>query len=730
MKKDAPPLFAVLRQSGLSGLLLGAVAFFLLFGGAPLQVQEVGWLLQGDAGAHYLSWAFFRSEPWSFPLGQMHQYGLELASNTVFADSIPLLALPLKVLHPFLPTEFQYFGWWLLVCYLLQGFFAWRLLRIFTNRWDLLIGGTLFFLLSPILLYRAQYHFALMAHWVILAGLWLFFASNSRKTWLAWLTLLLVTALIHAYLLAMVLGFWVLAGVLEFGRAGAAREWRRVGTLAGQGVLTLAALVGTMWSVGYFVPMGLVYTRFREYGANLLGYFLPSEPVTALLPSHEVWGELQVEAFCYLGAGILLLLVAGLGTLFVRWRLLYESWSAADCWKRWKFVGFLCLFAGIGLTAHGWQVTVGSALWWEIPLPQIAENLFNTFRAVGRFTWPVVYGVVLGSLLLLRIWPPALAAPLLCVALALQMIDINRLQEQFVPSLVGRAGASELPAQFQDERWAEILNNQQALSVVPKFFWQMVGQEYGLARLALQHGLATDSAYYARYPSPEKLEPRWQRLTDFWRGRLYEGFVYVLEPGPWNKNLDAWQLLLPEDASTAWVDGRFVIFRDGGKAGRADLAALGGEDWLELPLGQPLPLTEEEITSRLVLGGLFPEGENGLALSGDEVVFALFLPDSSSSTPKTLQATLKPTQTEERERYRITGELVWPGETSETVVQEAETEPVLLAWPIEQRSGRVILRVRLERFHPKQETWVPSTGIQWRARELLLSQSEMQNESP
>ena len=42
-------------------------------------------------------------------------------TSVLFTDSLPLAALFFKLLGGILPTRFQYFGWWGLLCYALQG---------------------------------------------------------------------------------------------------------------------------------------------------------------------------------------------------------------------------------------------------------------------------------------------------------------------------------------------------------------------------------------------------------------------------------------------------------------------------------------------------------------------------------------------------------------------------------------------------------------------------------
>ena len=109
-------------------ILLAIAAFFWVVGPLALNPQNVAWLDGGfDPAQHYLGWVFFRNSAWSFPLGLNPAFGMDISSSIVYSDSIPLLAFLFKPFAAFLPETFQYFGLWLLLCFILQSYFAWRL---------------------------------------------------------------------------------------------------------------------------------------------------------------------------------------------------------------------------------------------------------------------------------------------------------------------------------------------------------------------------------------------------------------------------------------------------------------------------------------------------------------------------------------------------------------------------------------------------------------------------
>lgn len=106
-------------------LIIGIAAFFLLIGPRVLDPTNIAWLgASKDPANTYLGWAFFRQAGLSFPLGLNPLYGLGQSNSIVYSDSNPLLALLFKPFSQWLPVPFQYFGIWLLGCFVLQTWFA------------------------------------------------------------------------------------------------------------------------------------------------------------------------------------------------------------------------------------------------------------------------------------------------------------------------------------------------------------------------------------------------------------------------------------------------------------------------------------------------------------------------------------------------------------------------------------------------------------------------------
>ncbi|MGF6089637.1 DUF6311 domain-containing protein [Pseudomonas sp. 18173] len=472
------------RALALLPLLLGVLAFFLVIGPRVLDPQNIAWLKDGDPATHYLGWVYFRHAPWSFPLGLNPSYGLELGSAIIFSDSNPLLALLFKPFDAWLPETFQYLGLWLLACFVLQAWFAWKLLGLMTGNTMLRLLGAGLFVFSPPMFFRMGWHLSLAGHFLILAALYLALHPALQRRRLAWGALLAATALVHAYLLAMVALIWVadLFGKLLIGKLS-----RRQGLIELAGLFALVSVC--CWQAGYFsIADGAAGAGFGWFRMNLVAPFDPNG-WSAVMPNITQGGG-DYEGFNYLGLGVLLLVpLAGV------------AWFRSDISLRVLLRSRPLLpWALIGLTLFALSNQVGfGRLAFHYPLPDFLVDLASIFRASGRMFWPVFYAiVVLVTFLVVRGYRPRIAMALLAAALVTQIVDTR----------VGWAGMRTMKMLPQTAAWASPMQDQ---------FWSSAAGHYkniramtprnqpdqwlAIADFAARHGLKTDAVYMGRMSS-------------------------------------------------------------------------------------------------------------------------------------------------------------------------------------------------------------------------------------
>ena len=288
------------------GALLGTAVFLLVYGLAPLDAANDafcrGGYIEKDIQQHYAGWLFYRSSALGWPLGVTQAVNAPQGVSVAYTDSIPLLAVLCRPLAAALGGTFQYFGWFTLVCFALQGGFAALLCGLFANALFAPLAGALVFTVSPVLIERAFRHSSLGAQWLVLAALYCYFSCRRQGRYAsAGLFIINVLAVgIHPYFLPMTYAV-TLALLLEY--AVTHRQWLRPAALL---IGNMACTAALGWA------LGLLYGTATSGGQALYGYFAMNlnalwNPVgvNGVLYSRLLPAQNQVEgnydAFAYLG---------------------------------------------------------------------------------------------------------------------------------------------------------------------------------------------------------------------------------------------------------------------------------------------------------------------------------------------------------------------------------------------------------------------------------------------
>lgn len=475
--------------------LSGAGFALYRFGLHVVDPTNVSWFPPlGDSTWHFLVWHFFRREPWGLPPGQVEGFMAPMGTSIGSADALPLLAFPLKLLSGVLPPNVQYLGPWLLISYTLQGVFGYLLARTFCgSRWLALLAG-LFFLFSPVMVFRAG-HIALASHWVLLFALWHYFATAKRpdfrlRTYAGlWLLITALVGLIHPYLAAM---------VFPVALVSMWREWRFGERLALRSAATLIGAMGALLALEWWLS-GLIGTEqslrlwgFDHYSMNLNALFNPLTRSRVLPPLPL--GEGQYEGFAYLGLGMLLL-----GGLALALSISRSTKAARRPLTRLRAAGHLplaLLALGFSLYALGKTVTLGDVALFELPLFTPFPALTGTFRASGRFVWLAYYLLYLLILAyLVKRLPLGRAALVLGAGFVIQLVDLD-INTPF------QADQPTFSANLSDERWTQLVAPFRTIAVIPAFARTTAnrGDYADFTYLAANQGKAVTTGAAARPP--------------------------------------------------------------------------------------------------------------------------------------------------------------------------------------------------------------------------------------
>jgi hypothetical protein len=376
----------VMAQYGtaLIGGILGFAWFILVFGPSMLNPTYLGWVMQGDGAQHVLGWLFFRHEKWSWPLGSVSSFPYPVGTTVGYTDSIPWVAILARTLSPFLPEDFQYIGPWLGLCFFLQGWFGVRIVQELSPNPLIQILCGACFILDPVLLWRIG-HDSLCAHWLILGLIWLHLRSwpegrTPHQALVLTLSFCLISAGVHPYLAAMVLAL-ALALVCRFywvDHSLSSRQMALWGGIYGTATLGVFAAMGY---IGSGISWGA--NGFGDYSADLLTLVNPAG-TSRFLPALPV-APGQYEGFGYIGSGVLVLSIIGMGLIW------YNPSALRSCsLKPWVPLGVcVALLAVFALSSRVTLVgkpilTLGHFYrpWIEVIAP---------FRTSGRFIWPLHY---------------------------------------------------------------------------------------------------------------------------------------------------------------------------------------------------------------------------------------------------------------------------------------------------------------------------------------------------
>ena len=470
----------------LLGAALGAAAFLLVYGISPLDIRNDafcrGGFLEKDIQQHYAGWLFYRQSALPFPLCITPAINAPQGVSVAYTDSIPLVAAVCRPLAEFLGGTFQYFGWFTLLCFVLQGGFGALLCGLFASSAVSAALGSLLFVASPILYERALRHTSLGAQWLLLAALYLYFSCRRRGRYVSkglfFLNILAVG--IHPYFVPMTYAI-TLALLLKY--AVSARRWRGpVLYLAGD----LACTGGLAAALGFF------YGTATSGGQALYGYFSMNlnalwnpAGVNGTVYSRFLPAQNQVngnyDAFAYLGLGVLIALPV---VLFLGRRRIF-----AHLRRHWA-LGAVCAILTAFAVSH--VVTANGATLFTLPLPGQWIQVFSIFRSGGRMFWPVYDLMVLAAFAGLgRLPKPLLWTGLL---VSVQLLDISPGLWQRHQDFRAASQAEAFPSALQSDFWQAAARYSHLESVQG-----LQDDALHLALYAADHGMTTNDPFAARY---------------------------------------------------------------------------------------------------------------------------------------------------------------------------------------------------------------------------------------
>ena len=443
----------------------------------------------GDIAQHVSGWWYYARDSWHIPLLHTSRLNHPEGISVALTDSIPLAALPSKLLltlfPSLLPEHFHYFGLWMGLVFVGQAVATNMLMRALGAKSLFALFISVGFALTWPVIHARYHHAALMMQSVIIFALALYFLGRNQ-TWsshrvsAAFIGLTLVALTIHPYFLPFTAGLFA-AFLADQALKG--ESW----VLQLKRLLTFGLVFGlTAWGLGYF---GQQSGYLGGYGSFFyLDLRMPFCGGGKLITCGmgPVFAFPYNEGFNYLGAGLLFL---------IPFAMLF-NWRSVLAFPK-QYPALLLLLIGFFLYAISNRVRFAGVEVFSFALPAWLNWLTGTFRASGRFFWLLsqfALFVTLASLLKKRPWPAAvLAIVLLTTALVLQVKDVKPWLDRI------RTEAAE-PSTVNYADWAPVMAQVDKVVIYPTY--QCAPPHYQhyiwVMQLAGYYGKLINSGYTAR----------------------------------------------------------------------------------------------------------------------------------------------------------------------------------------------------------------------------------------
>lgn len=539
----------------LVGMLIGAVVFVIIYGFKILDFTYVDWLYKNtyvDVFQHQIGFEFFRNADWKWPLGEYDSYFYPIGTSIIYTDSIPFLAVIFKAINVILPHNFQYFGFFGLICFMLQGGLSCIIIKKYIPSKIVVYCSSLLFITAPIFVFRLYYHSALASHFLILLALLVWVYKDNLKSlkfrFAFWFALMGLAVMIQAYFISMLgvimVGF-LMDDFFEF------KNIKRV-IIVFAGALASTFLF-TYIMGGFAIKSGMDTNGFGFYSMNLNSFYNPMSFSRFFKELPTATGG-QYEGSMYLGLGVIILLMVAVIIRISRIRFKkfdVDITLVRQCipvlsvlivlllWAITKYVTFndqqllsfdnyaqfrsVCVIAFIIIAILSWllfskyirefvkstknKVIVAVGFIFLVILGKLLDSiyyalmpyfdkLFAVFRTSGRIAWPVVYFLMLLSVAYIykNIKNKRIAAFIIMIGVAIQIVDLS-------PYLASRGEITKedftYESNLKSDVWDYISENYKHIEMMADNL-VCVPDYGGIAKMATDNQITMGLGYFSR----------------------------------------------------------------------------------------------------------------------------------------------------------------------------------------------------------------------------------------
>lgn len=383
----------------IGGAFIGAIIFLIIYGFSVLNVTNDSFLINGyiekDIAQHYAGWMLFRDSPWQFPLGVGQNLAYPYGTSVSYTDSIPIFAIFFKLFRSILPSTFQYFGIFCMICFMLQGAFGALISNLFSNNFFYNLISASVLTLSPVIIERAFRHCALTAHFLILASLYYYLKNKGNCSFKAVLPFFIINGLaitIHPYFLPFTFAIMFAFCIENF---FIKKEYIK-------NVLYILSSIFVTIFIGYSIGAFYGNTQMGATGYGLFSMNLNSlyNPISKGFSNWSTIMEIkptltgyQIEGFNFLGLGIILFIPISI--IICLFKFKNKIFKTILTFIK-NYFGIIFSALSLFIFAVGDWVSFGGLRLFKLPIPSfIINSIGSIFRANGRFGWLVVYLIVI-----------------------------------------------------------------------------------------------------------------------------------------------------------------------------------------------------------------------------------------------------------------------------------------------------------------------------------------------
>ena len=400
-------------------IFFGLFLTVFILGLKNISFTDNNWLSSIDMTQDLVSWYYFKNDVWRFPVGMNPNYGIDVGNSIVFTGAVPILAIVFKIFKFILPQDFHFFNIWYFLCFFLQSFVSFCIVKYFTKNSTYAFIASLFFLTSPVFITKLVTHMSLAAHWIILLSFFIEIVIKKKNKLIYWTLLITLSSLIHFSLTIIISIIFI---IFSLDRLIVSKN---IKYFFYEIFFSFSIVIFIMYVFGYFeIPvidsLGYGYGYYKLNLASIINpqVFVPKGSFlwSNFLPPILVHAGESLEGFNYLGLGGILLLFILIFLVIFNYKKIIKT-------KLRPYLLISILFTIIALTNN---ISFSNISLIELELPKYIYGPLSLVRASGRLFWPVYYLIFIASIFVIyRRFSEKISISILSLLFFIQIIDIS-----------------------------------------------------------------------------------------------------------------------------------------------------------------------------------------------------------------------------------------------------------------------------------------------------------------